>query len=211
MASGPRIEKLAWIDNRASGSPDSHGHRARRERLPVSTRALSSHLRAIRSDSHACCPTARAGGRAAPARHVPKLLDTWRAMSQNVEIVRRAVEAWNERDAGSWLTYASPEIEWLPAGPAAVERAVYRGYDEVASGFESVWQTWERFQFEEFEIRDLGESVLWLGRLKMTGAASHVELDQEFAFWFALGAGKLARVQAFLAWAEALQAAGLDE
>jgi hypothetical protein len=132
-------------------------------------------------------------------------------MSENVELVRRAVEASNKRDARLWLSYAAPEIEWLPAGPAAVERAVYRGYDEVATGFESVWQTWEQFQFEESEVRDLGESVLWLGRVTMKGAASHVELDQEFALWFALGAGKLARVQAFLTWAEALQVAGLAE
>ena len=126
-------------------------------------------------------------------------------------MVRRAIEALNQRDAGSWLGYAAPEIEWLPAGPAAVERAVYRGYDEVATGFESVWQTWEQFQFEESEVRDLGESVLWLGRVKMRGAASHVELDQEFAVWFALGAGKVARVQAFLTWAEALHATALEQ
>jgi ketosteroid isomerase-like protein len=59
----------------------------------------------------------------------------------NVETVRKGIEAWNRRDADLWLTYAAPEIEWTPAGPAAVERTIYRGYAEVASGFESVWQT----------------------------------------------------------------------
>ena len=28
-----------------------------------------------------------------------------------------------------------PEIEWAPIGPAAVERAVYRGRDEVSDEF----------------------------------------------------------------------------
>jgi ketosteroid isomerase-like protein len=93
-----------------------------------------------------------------------------------VEIVRKGVEAWNQRDADLWLTYAAPEIEWMPAGPAAVERAVHRGYAEVASGFESVWQTWEEFRFEESQVRDLGDSVLWLGRVKMRGGASQIEL-----------------------------------
>jgi ketosteroid isomerase-like protein len=128
-----------------------------------------------------------------------------------VEIVRKGVEAWNQHDAGLWLTYAAPEIEWLPAGPAAVERSVYRGYEEVASGFESVWQTWEQFQFEESEVRDLGDSVLWLGRVKVKGAASHVELDQEFAAHAVLRSGKVVRVQAFLTWQEALEAAGQAE
>jgi hypothetical protein len=51
----------------------------------------------------------------------------------------------------------------------------------VATGFAAVWETWEEFRFQESEVRDLGDSVLWLGRVKMKGGASHVELDQEFA------------------------------
>lgn len=133
-------------------------------------------------------------------------------MSQeNVEIALRAIEAWNQREADLWLGYAAPDIEWLPAGPAAVERAVYRGHDEVASGFAAVWQTWDVFEFQESEVRDLGDSVLWLGRVKMRGSASHVELDQEFAIHTVVRAGKLVRVHAFLSWQEALEAAGLRE
>src|SRR4051794_34895066 len=54
---------------------------------------------------------------------------------ENVGVVRRGVEAWNQHDADLWLSYAAPEIEWMPAGPAALERTVYRGYEEVATGF----------------------------------------------------------------------------
>ena len=128
-----------------------------------------------------------------------------------MEIVRRGIEAWNCRDAERWLSYAAPEIEWKPAGPAAVERPVYRGHDEAASGFESVWQTWEEFRFEESEVRDLDGSVLCLGRVKMKGAASHVELDQEFALHFVLRDGKFVTVQAFLTWHDALTNVGLKE
>ena len=53
---------------------------------------------------------------------------------ESVEIVRSAVDAWNRRDGALWTTYAAPDVEWMPAGPAAVERTVYRGHDEVASG-----------------------------------------------------------------------------
>ena len=38
-------------------------------------------------------------------------------MSQeDVEVVRNGIAAWNQRDADLWLSYAAPEIEWLPAG-----------------------------------------------------------------------------------------------
>ena len=138
--------------------------------------------------------------------------DTARAVSQeNVEVVRRGVEAWNQHDADLWLSYATPEIEWMPAGPATVERTVYRGYEEVATGFAAVWETWEEFRFQESEVRDIGDSVLWLGRVKMKGGASHVELDQEFAIHAVLRNGKVTAARTFLAWEEALEAAGLSE
>jgi ketosteroid isomerase-like protein len=132
-------------------------------------------------------------------------------MSQeNVEIVRKVIEAWNQHDADLWLSYASPEIEWMPAGPAAVEGAVYRGRDEVASGIAAVWETWDVFDFRDGELRDLGDSVLWLGRVKMRGSASGIELDQEFAIHSVAQDGKLTRVQTFLTWRAALDAVGLD-
>jgi ketosteroid isomerase-like protein len=128
-----------------------------------------------------------------------------------VEVVRKAIEAWNQREADLLLSYAAPEIEWMPAGPAAVESAVYRGYDEVANAYAAVWDTWDLFQFDGGEVRDLGDSALWLGRVKMRGGASHVELDQEFAAHWVLRGGKLIRIQAFLSWQDALEAVGLVE
>jgi ketosteroid isomerase-like protein len=133
-------------------------------------------------------------------------------MSQeNVEIVRKGIDAWNKHDADLWLSYAAPDVEWMPAGPAAVERSVYRGQDEVASGFAAVWQTWDVFHFTEAQIRDLGDSVLWLGRVKMRGSASHIDLDQEFAVHIRLQDGQVVTVRAFLTWREALEAADLSE
>jgi ketosteroid isomerase-like protein len=131
-------------------------------------------------------------------------------MSQeNVEILRKGIAAWNQRDADLWLSYAAPEIEWLPAGPAAVDSTVYRGYEECARGFAAVWETWAVFEFQEGEVRDLGDSVLWLGRVKMRGSASQVELDQEFAVHSLLRNGKVTRTLTFLSWQEALEAVGL--
>jgi hypothetical protein len=128
----------------------------------------------------------------------------------NVEVVRGLVEAWNQRDEQLAAGFLTSDVEWAPAGPAAVERAVYRGPKECARGFAAVWETWEEFRFEESEVRDLGESVLWLGQVHMKGGASQLELDQEFANLFLLRGDSVARSTAFLSWAEALQAAGLD-
>jgi ketosteroid isomerase-like protein len=131
--------------------------------------------------------------------------------SQSVEVVREGNEAFNQRDADRWLSYAAPEIEWIPGGPAAIERSIYRGRDEVADGLASLWQTWDLFRLEEAEVRDLGDSMLWLGRARLRGSASRMEVDQEFAVHFLVRAGKFIRIRAFLTWSDALEAVGLRE
>jgi ketosteroid isomerase-like protein len=130
---------------------------------------------------------------------------------ENVEIVRKLVEAWNEHDESLAASYLADDIEWAPAGPAAVDRVIYRGREECARGFAAVWETWEEFRFQETEVRDLDDSVLWLGRVQMRGRTSQVELDQEFANRFHLRAGLITAVRAFLTWRRALEAAGLEE
>jgi ketosteroid isomerase-like protein len=130
-------------------------------------------------------------------------------MSQErVEIARQGIEAWNRHDFEMGIRHLAPDVEWLPASPAAVERAVYRGVDEVARGFNAIWETWDVFQFEEREIRDLGDSVLWLGTVHMRGGASQVELEQEFANHLVFSGDKVVRVQGFLSWQDALAAVG---
>ena len=133
-------------------------------------------------------------------------------MSQeNVELLRRGVEAWNRRELDVWLDLGTPDVVWMPAGPAAVERTVYRGYEEVRNGIEAVFETWEVFELQENEVRDLGESTLWFGCVRMRGSASGIELDQEFAIHSVARNGKVALIHTFLSWREALEAVGLEE
>jgi ketosteroid isomerase-like protein len=133
-------------------------------------------------------------------------------MSQeNVEIVRRLIEAWNQHDGEMAVSHLSSDIEWSPAGPAAVERTIYRGRDECARGFAAVWETWDEFRFEESEVRDLGDTILWLGHVRARGKTSHIEFDQEFANQIVLRDGRIVQIRAFLGWREALEAVGLSE
>ena len=125
-----------------------------------------------------------------------------------MKVVRSLVQAFNQRDLAAMTEWFAPEVEWVPGGPAAVEQPIYRGRDEVTNGFTATWETWEVFRAKESEIRDLGDSVVWLGRTRLRG---HVELDQEFAIHFQLRGGKIVRFRGFLKWQEALEAAGLQE
>jgi ketosteroid isomerase-like protein len=133
-------------------------------------------------------------------------------MSQeNVEILRRVLEAWNRRDLDVGREYLAPDAEWEPATPSVVEGAFYRGLDEVADATAALWELWDVFRFEEAEIRDVDGAVVWLGRVHIKGGASQVELDQEFGIYSVMAAGKIKGAKAFLSWTEALEAAGLPE
>jgi ketosteroid isomerase-like protein len=130
---------------------------------------------------------------------------------ETTEILRRWIAAWNQRDADLWLSFFAPDAEWLPAGPAAVERAVYRGHDDMAGFFADAWKTWDVFQLVESEVRGLGTAALWLGRVKMRGSASQIELDNAFAVYCLFAGDKIIRGRTFHSWEEALKAVGLEE
>ena len=130
---------------------------------------------------------------------------------ENLSVVRQLIRAWNERDSDLALGYLAPEVEWTPAGPAAVERTTYRGHDQVSQGLNATWEAWEEVRFEGDDFRDLDDAVLWLGRVRMTGATSHLEMDQPWAIYCSLRDGKIFRIHAFSDWQEALEAAGLSE
>jgi ketosteroid isomerase-like protein len=126
-------------------------------------------------------------------------------MSQErVEIARQGIEAWNRHDFDLGARHLAADVEWLPASPAAVERSVYRGLDEVAQGFNAIWETWELFEFEEQEVHEVGDSVVWLGHVRARGGASQVELRQPIANVLTFTGDKVARIQGFLTWEEAL-------
>jgi len=130
---------------------------------------------------------------------------------ENVELLRKVSDAWNRGEIYRWLDYAAPDIEWMPAGPAAVERTIYRGYDEVRDGITAARETWDVFEFQESEVRDLGESTLWLGHVKMRGSTSGIELDQEFAIHSVVHDGMITLIHTFLSWQEGREAVGLAE
>ena len=129
----------------------------------------------------------------------------------NVEVVRQVVQAFNRRDLPAMTERFDPDIEWTPGGPAAVERGVYRGREEVSNGFADTWEAWEVFALVEEEVRDLDEAILWLGRTRLRGGASHVELDEEFAILFELRGDRIVLMRGFVGWQQALEAAGLSE
>ena len=133
-------------------------------------------------------------------------------MSQeNVEIVKRALEAFNGRRLDSIRELTAPDFEWSPAIPGAVDTEVYRGSQGAETYFEEIRATWRELQIVVDEFRDLGSSVLTFGRIVGRGMSSGIEVDTPLTIVFELRGGKVARSRGYLNRADALKAVGLEE
>jgi hypothetical protein len=75
-------------------------------------------------------------------------------MSQeNVEVVRRSIEAWNRRDLTTLMAFyrSNAEIDWSRS--RAPFKGVYRGHREIESFWDVFWSTWEDVQLEVHSFR----------------------------------------------------------
>ncbi|HWW90803.1 MAG TPA: nuclear transport factor 2 family protein [Solirubrobacteraceae bacterium] len=129
----------------------------------------------------------------------------------NVEIVKRAADAFNERDVDTFMAITTPDFEWFPAMDRLLEGGSYRGREGIEAYFEVVSGTWEEFQLLPDEFRDLGDRVLWLGRVEARGRSSGVRVDTPLGAIAEFRDGKMSRIRAYLDHDEALRAAGHSE
>ncbi len=130
---------------------------------------------------------------------------------ENVETVRRSLEAFQRGDMEEMLSYMDPEGELHSAIVGGAEGNVYRGHEGFRKWYADSFESFEELRNEWSEFRDLGDRVLVFGRVKARGRESGVELDSPMGWVFTVRRGKLMKADGFLSRAEALEVAGLSE
>jgi ketosteroid isomerase-like protein len=126
-------------------------------------------------------------------------------------LVRKAIRAWNDDHVEALVAISSTDVEMNPVIAATVSGNTYRGHGGVRQFMRDYKEVFESFELTGDDIRDLGERVVWLGRVRATGRDSGVELDQPFAMAFELRDGKAVRFRSFLDPELALTAAEAGE
>jgi ketosteroid isomerase-like protein len=130
-------------------------------------------------------------------------------MSQeNMEILRRANEAFNRGDLEGLLGKFDPDVEWLPHR-AATEGA-YRGPAGIKRFITDTTEVFEKYELH-FEYADLGERVLAWGHVHVRARGSGIETDIEAGGIFDFREGKIVRWEDFGTKEKALEALGLSE
>ena len=129
---------------------------------------------------------------------------------ENVETVRAALEAFNRRDGEAFGALLARDAEIVPMR-AALEGTVYRGPDAAAQYCAAVDESWENLRWEVEEIRDGGDWVLALGRIRGRGRVSGAGIDVEAAWVARFRDGLVANFRTWTDRGEARKAAGLSE
>ena len=131
--------------------------------------------------------------------------------TDKVQIVRRAIDAYNRRDVDTFFAeLATPDFEWCPALVRAFDGGSYRGREGVERFYADTEENWEELQTVVEELRDLGDRVLVVGRMVGRGRGSGAPVDAPVVGINDFRDGRMCRARVYIDPAEGLRAAGLS-
>ena len=98
-------------------------------------------------------------------------------MSQeNVELARKAFEAWNRGDVDAFLQTLDPNVEvYLPEGGLNV--GVRRGHEEVRRLMEGFLEVWDDLRMEPERFFEVDDQIVVFVHVRGTGKGSGVETE----------------------------------
>jgi ketosteroid isomerase-like protein len=128
---------------------------------------------------------------------------------ENVELVKRAIAALNERDVRLYLTLCAADVELI--SPVAPLEGASTGTEGIRQFFAGIQEATSRFRLDAERLHAVGDDrVLALGQVSIMSQGG-IPLAQPFATVYDLVEGKLRRVRVYSDWDEALKAVGLSE
>jgi len=128
---------------------------------------------------------------------------------ENVEVVRKAIEAGNRRDLAMQraLWHPDAEVDWSRSrGPW---KGVYRGLGEIER-FQNEFWTFEKFEIEPHRFTQVGFHVLVPNTAHMRGRDG-LEVIARSTLVYTVESGQITRLRMFQEREEALEAVGLRE
>jgi ketosteroid isomerase-like protein len=125
---------------------------------------------------------------------------------EDVEIVRKAMEAYLRGDLAGALADVDPDIVWNPN-----EEPAGRGHDAVLSSLQGWEETWDDYAMRAEGYLDAGDNVVVTLHFRGRGRASGVEVDTRSYQVHTIREGKIVEMNEFIDRAAALKAAGLSE
>ena len=137
-------------------------------------------------------------------------------MSQeNVEFVRRVIDAHEHGDFEAVFAAYDPNVEWDVTRiqvPVSDLQPIYHGHEGIRSFWRLWLETWEEVSFEYEEFIDAGDDVVSILSQRMRGRRSGIDIEwKSYAQVWTVRDSKIVRVEFFPTRAEAVDATGLAD
>jgi ketosteroid isomerase-like protein len=134
-------------------------------------------------------------------------------MSQeNVEVVRRAFQAFADGGLDAMAEFWDPDIDWRAAEGEIDDVGGMHGPAAVRRHFQDWIDTFDDLSVLVEELRDIGDDrVLSIQRVKGRAKLSGTETDLRYAAVNTVRDRKVVRVREYMSVEGALEAAGLSE
>jgi ketosteroid isomerase-like protein len=129
---------------------------------------------------------------------------------ENVEVVRRAIAAYNRRDFDAMRALNHPDMELDWSASRGLEADIYQGLEEVLRFYQNFLQTFEEVLIEPDRFIESGDSVIVPNSARVRGRDG-IETVARSALVFEVRSGRLARICLYQETREALEAAGMSE
>jgi ketosteroid isomerase-like protein len=125
----------------------------------------------------------------------------------NLEIVQRAIDGFNESGVDGILPLIHPEFEATTPPDLASEPDTYRGHDGVRRWFDSFYEVMDDIRWDAHEFHNAGDRVVVEFTLRARGKTSGLDFGQDAVMVWSFRDGKASRIELFQTLEEALAAA----
>lgn len=129
---------------------------------------------------------------------------------ENLELLMRVGEAFNEKGWEGIFDFVAPEFEFHepPEQPGAT---VFRGIEEAKAGTARWAETWTEQTSELQDVRELPEGRILVLSLQRMRGRDGIQVEQPNASIFTFEHGRIVRLQSFWDQPTALEAVGLSQ
>lgn len=128
----------------------------------------------------------------------------------NIETVRRGVDAFNRGGIDGILPFLDPDVEWQPL-PYEPEARTYRRHDGVRALLDPYFEVFESLRMEPEEFIVSGDHVVVPVCVRVRGRDSGVDIEDRHTFVFKLREGTVIEVREYRDRAGALAALGATD
>ena len=131
-------------------------------------------------------------------------------VSENVEVVRRLLEAFERDDRDAQLALLHPDVE-LVEWPDSPAPQTFKGHAGALQAEQSWSEAWEWLRNDVEEMIEVGDKVLTCGRTVGKGKGSAIEIGVNAFNVYTVQGGKITRMEFFTTREQAESAAGLSQ